>query len=714
MPNTWMTALKRWNGGREGQAWCIPKKGTPEYKEVRALMAPPPFLPPVETEKKEVKQEEKKTTTSKLTDKDIDNLFRDLRIIFETTVNTNSKYFITKLDKRYYHRLFDVLLRRMFWREPNWEEDTYENKNYKPRPNRKALNIYEKKGLDKVWEIMDNTAESLGVPIKKRIEEKNKFYEGLENNKYRGSADGTDLMPRKDGSVSKEQYKLMRQEVNRMVKIFKKNVENYINGKKVYIEEAAQYYPFKFRDPFLLHIKWHPEHRKKEKDKKVFTRKAVVKNIQEAIDEESQEGKGLKGGNLKLAVIAEEVYEPPGKRKSRNGWNYIGGDLRQGIWAKDGKAVVGIRGTDFKDTKDLADDAAIAVGALKLTPRYKQAKKWVKKAIKRFGKENVQVSGHSLGGKIAKELAKDFGVKGSTFNAGASVRDAGSSLLDRAACKINKKGKRCRKAKLVENYRTAIDPVSAAAAGELNTTTVARKPGKDPHTIANFTGSGLGDKLKQMSKKTQELKEFTKTISTADGRKVLKKIRQKKRKESKEQLARYRAALLKRQLRREEKELKRQERRLEREERLKNPSTIKEDDFVNKNIVKEEPVATHFLRREPPSQTPDTSYIVDEETKGSGKNISIYNKTHMKANGHHRVQLGGMEQDGEGLNKMLWKAGKWFLKKQLKQGKRKGRGAATGAKGTVLTGKPPIKGSGKPLTRHGTRAVAGKKKIVRP
>jgi len=213
-----------------------------------------------------------------------------------------------------------------------------------------------------------------------------------------------------------------------------------------------------------------------------------------------EERRGQTGGNIKLAVIAQEVYDEPSKRTGRDGWKYVSGDKRHGIWSRDGKAVVGIRGTDFKDAKDLADDVAIGVGALKLTPRYRRAKKWVKKAIKKYGKKNVEVAGHSLGGKISKELAKDFGIKGSTFNAGASVSDAASSILDRTACKINKKGKRCKRAKKVENYRTAIDPVSAAAVADLNTTTVKRKKGKDPHAIANFVDEQEGEGFEDLPK----------------------------------------------------------------------------------------------------------------------------------------------------------------------------------------------------------------------
>lgn len=37
-PSTWMVALKAWNAQQPG-AWCVPKKDTPEYNQVRALMA---------------------------------------------------------------------------------------------------------------------------------------------------------------------------------------------------------------------------------------------------------------------------------------------------------------------------------------------------------------------------------------------------------------------------------------------------------------------------------------------------------------------------------------------------------------------------------------------------------------------------------------------------------------------------------------------------
>ena len=39
MANTWIEALKKWNATKnKGKMYCIPKKGTTEYEQVRAIM----------------------------------------------------------------------------------------------------------------------------------------------------------------------------------------------------------------------------------------------------------------------------------------------------------------------------------------------------------------------------------------------------------------------------------------------------------------------------------------------------------------------------------------------------------------------------------------------------------------------------------------------------------------------------------------------------
>ena len=36
----WVEALKAWNASSNSGTWCIPRKGSPEYQEVRELMGP--------------------------------------------------------------------------------------------------------------------------------------------------------------------------------------------------------------------------------------------------------------------------------------------------------------------------------------------------------------------------------------------------------------------------------------------------------------------------------------------------------------------------------------------------------------------------------------------------------------------------------------------------------------------------------------------------
>ena len=186
----------------------------------------------------------------------------------------------------------------------------------------------------------------------------------------------------------------------------------------------------------------------------------------------------------KYAALAEEVYETPSKRKARAGYQYVRGGKRQGIWYNTvlNEAVVAIRGTDPTSGKDLIDDVGIASGTLKLTPRYRVAKKWVKSAIKKYGKKNVVVVGHSLGGALSKALGRSLGVRAKTFNAGASWTDVVGNTADKLTGK---------KRKNEEHFRVISDPISiATVSGKTNT--ISRKKGKDPHSISNFVKEGVG------------------------------------------------------------------------------------------------------------------------------------------------------------------------------------------------------------------------------
>lgn len=41
MVNSWISALKKWNSQQPSGNWCVPKKGTKDYEEVRKFMGEP-------------------------------------------------------------------------------------------------------------------------------------------------------------------------------------------------------------------------------------------------------------------------------------------------------------------------------------------------------------------------------------------------------------------------------------------------------------------------------------------------------------------------------------------------------------------------------------------------------------------------------------------------------------------------------------------------
>lgn len=69
------------------------------------------------------------------------------------------------------------------------------------------------------------------------------------------------------------------------------------------------------------------------------------------------------------------------------------------------EAVVAHRGT--QGTLDWGNNIAYALGAYKLTDRYKQGKAVQDKADKKYGKQNISTLGHSQGSILARELGGD-------------------------------------------------------------------------------------------------------------------------------------------------------------------------------------------------------------------------------------------------------------------------------------------------------------------
>jgi hypothetical protein len=68
--------------------------------------------------------------------------------------------------------------------------------------------------------------------------------------------------------------------------------------------------------------------------------------------------------------------------------------------------LVGVRGS--KDSRDWRANALLALGQLKTSKRYKEDKSVVDQFLRENPSATLEVSGHSLGGAVARELTRDF------------------------------------------------------------------------------------------------------------------------------------------------------------------------------------------------------------------------------------------------------------------------------------------------------------------
>lgn len=83
------------------------------------------------------------------------------------------------------------------------------------------------------------------------------------------------------------------------------------------------------------------------------------------------------------------------------------------------KATIAYRGTDPSNPDDLAADYAIANGT-RFHPRFNEALHVAKRSIDKYGHDNVELTGHSLGGTQALHAYERYGLKTRVFNPGST------------------------------------------------------------------------------------------------------------------------------------------------------------------------------------------------------------------------------------------------------------------------------------------------------
>lgn len=89
------------------------------------------------------------------------------------------------------------------------------------------------------------------------------------------------------------------------------------------------------------------------------------------------------------------------------------------------KIIMSFRGTDGGNNlgmryEDLLIDYQLAIGRLRSTKRFEEAVKMLEKVIKKYGKNNISLCGHSLGGAIADYISDIYKIPAFIYNTGAS------------------------------------------------------------------------------------------------------------------------------------------------------------------------------------------------------------------------------------------------------------------------------------------------------
>jgi hypothetical protein len=151
---------------------------------------------------------------------------------------------------------------------------------------------------------------------------------------------------------------------------------------------------------------------------------------------------------------------------------------------KSKNVICAVRGTNFKKVDDLIEDAIITVGSQN-SERLREIEALVEKVVKKYGKNNITLTGHSLGAHLATTISDNLDVKAVVFNVGSSPLD---SRGFRSSDKITQYTTN-------NPLRGIIDPLSISSTlkDSYKTIKVKRKPNVPIHSIDNFTGE-LPDK----------------------------------------------------------------------------------------------------------------------------------------------------------------------------------------------------------------------------
>jgi hypothetical protein len=193
-------------------------------------------------------------------------------------------------------------------------------------------------------------------------------------------------------------------------------------------------------------------------------------------------------------LLSEEAYRPKAGRaqmvQGANSQNFTydpaASTERTAVYvsAPQKRVIVAHRGTVPTDQSDLKQDALIAIGQFSRSDRLKRALQTVSEVAAKYPGYKIENTGHSLGGRVASEIAKSTGQLAVTFNLGGSPADIASSLKNKAVCAISN-SQLCKNLKNQRHYSTGIDPVSFTSA-LLHGSVQVRPEGVNVHSLSQF------------------------------------------------------------------------------------------------------------------------------------------------------------------------------------------------------------------------------------
>lgn len=171
-------------------------------------------------------------------------------------------------------------------------------------------------------------------------------------------------------------------------------------------------------------------------------------------------------------------YEIDPQFSNRNRTLYVNKDT--------GKTVYSFRGTDLKNKQnrlgDLGSDTLMALGLQDLSSRFRNANKYTKKAIEKYG-NNLSLTGTSLGGSQALYVNSKQNVPAVAFNPYVNPevkhhRSFTKFIYDTLISKsVNNNA---------TIYRTQHDPISVFSNLSNAVVKVVPQSYKNPHSIRNF------------------------------------------------------------------------------------------------------------------------------------------------------------------------------------------------------------------------------------